>query len=212
MKHSGIESRWGEIFRPSRSALGPTQPPVQWISGVKYGRGVLLTTHPLLVPQSWKSRAITVPNLWATTGPVTGTLFTVYTVPDTVHCLMFSWRYQRLLANSISWYEHRSGRRRHVLYYVYTNWTRIAFSDSSPYIDKAPFRPRFPRNSLDFFLGGGGFKSSVPVPCKIGFRKSNAPCFSNSKRKIFLKMRTKILTFPKWEKTSTAFGQPSAGH
>ena len=26
----GIESRWGEIFRPSRPALGPTQPPVQW--------------------------------------------------------------------------------------------------------------------------------------------------------------------------------------
>jgi len=24
--------------------------------GVKYGRGVLLTTHPLLVPRSWKSR------------------------------------------------------------------------------------------------------------------------------------------------------------
>ena len=26
--------------------------------GVKCGRGVLLTTHPLLVPRSWKSRAI----------------------------------------------------------------------------------------------------------------------------------------------------------
>ena len=26
--------------------------------GVKCGRGVLLTTHPLLVAQSWKSRAI----------------------------------------------------------------------------------------------------------------------------------------------------------
>ena len=25
----GIESRWGEVFRPSRPALGPTQPPVQ---------------------------------------------------------------------------------------------------------------------------------------------------------------------------------------
>jgi hypothetical protein len=36
--------------------------------GVKYGRGVLLTTHPLLVPRSWKSRAIPLPTLWATPG------------------------------------------------------------------------------------------------------------------------------------------------
>ena len=42
--------------------------------GVKYGRGVLLTTHPVLVPRSWKSRAIPLPTLWATSGPVTGTL------------------------------------------------------------------------------------------------------------------------------------------
>jgi len=31
--------------------------------GVKCGRGVLLTTHPLLVPRSWKSRAIPLPTL-----------------------------------------------------------------------------------------------------------------------------------------------------
>ena len=43
--------------------------------GVKYGRGVLLTTHPLLVPRSWKSRAIPLPTIWATTGPVTGSLY-----------------------------------------------------------------------------------------------------------------------------------------
>jgi len=36
--------------------------------GVKCGQGVLLTTHPLLVPRSWKSRAIPLPTIWATPG------------------------------------------------------------------------------------------------------------------------------------------------
>ena len=35
---------------------------------VKSGRGVLLTTHSLLVPRSWKSRATPLPTLWATPG------------------------------------------------------------------------------------------------------------------------------------------------
>ena len=41
--------------------------------GVKCGRGVLLTTHPLLVPRSWKSMAIILP--LGHTGPVTGSLY-----------------------------------------------------------------------------------------------------------------------------------------
>ena len=36
--------------------------------GVKCGRGVLLTTHHLIVPRSRKSRAIPLPTLWATPG------------------------------------------------------------------------------------------------------------------------------------------------
>ena len=41
--------------------------------GVKCGRCVLLTTHPLLVPRSWKNTAVPLPTVWGHTGPVTGT-------------------------------------------------------------------------------------------------------------------------------------------
>ena len=70
----GPESNPGgdEIFRPSRPTLGPTQPSVKMgtesFSGVKCGRGVLLTTHSLLVLRSRKSRAIPLPTLRATRG------------------------------------------------------------------------------------------------------------------------------------------------
>jgi len=63
---SGIESRWERDFpHLSRPALGSIQPPVQWVPGVKSGRDVTLTPHPLLVPWSRKGRVIPLLHVWA---------------------------------------------------------------------------------------------------------------------------------------------------
>jgi len=71
----GIESRWGRDFPPVQT--GPGAHPASCtmgtgaFPGVKCGRVVTLTTHPLLAPRSWKSRAIPLPP----SGPVTGLLY-----------------------------------------------------------------------------------------------------------------------------------------
>jgi hypothetical protein len=63
---SGFDPRRGQRIFPlasvSRPALGPCQPPVQWVPGVlspgvKRGWSVTLTTHPNLVPRSIMSRS-----------------------------------------------------------------------------------------------------------------------------------------------------------
>ena len=61
-----------EIFGPVQNGPGahPACCKMGTVSfpGVKCGRGVQLTTHSLLVPLSWKGRAIPLPTLWATSG------------------------------------------------------------------------------------------------------------------------------------------------
>ena len=69
---SGINSRWGRDLPPVQTGPGANPAACKMgtgpFPGVKCGRGVLLTTHPLLVPRSWKSRATPLPILWATPG------------------------------------------------------------------------------------------------------------------------------------------------
>ena len=81
---SGIESRWGRDFPPVQTNPGAHTAcctmGTESFLGVKYGRGVTMTTHPLLVPQSWKSGVIPLLTLWATTGPVTGTLYRLFLI------------------------------------------------------------------------------------------------------------------------------------
>jgi len=69
---SGIETRWEREFPPVQAGPGAHRTSckmgTEYFPMVKCGRGVLLTNHPLLVPRSWKSRAIPLPTLWATPG------------------------------------------------------------------------------------------------------------------------------------------------
>ena len=59
----GFKSRCGLDFtHPSRPAVGPTKPLIQWIPGIFRGlsvRGVALTTHPHLAPRLKKGHSYT---------------------------------------------------------------------------------------------------------------------------------------------------------
>ena len=99
------ESRWGVRF--SASPDRPWGPPTSCTTGtgsfpgVKCGRGVLMTTHPLLVPRSWKSRAIPLPTLWATTGPVTGSLYLFYFNEWKHIGWGYHWKYRKLVCSML---------------------------------------------------------------------------------------------------------------
>jgi len=69
---SVIKSRFGRVFPPVHTSHGAHPAYCRLgtgsFPGAKYDQGVLLTTHPLLVPRSWNSRAIPLPTLWAKPG------------------------------------------------------------------------------------------------------------------------------------------------
>jgi len=87
---SGIESRWGRDFPPVQTGHGAH--PISCtmgtgsFPGVKCGRGVLLTTHPLLVPRSWKSTAIPLLTLRAFVAYKMGGKLPTSTCFAQVHC------------------------------------------------------------------------------------------------------------------------------
>jgi hypothetical protein len=78
----GIDSRWGEIFRTYPDLLrGPPSLPYNGyrvFPGGKGGRGVILTTHPLLVPRWRKCWAIPPLTLWVLLGLLRGSLYLLF--------------------------------------------------------------------------------------------------------------------------------------
>ena len=80
---SGIKSWCGEIFLPSRPALGPTQHPVQWVPGLsrdKVRPGRAANHSPPSSAEVLKEWSYNSTPLWATTGSVTGLLSLLYSL------------------------------------------------------------------------------------------------------------------------------------
>jgi len=75
----GIESWWGKIFRTYPDQLRDPSSLLyngyRVFRGGKGGRGVMLTTHPLLVPSLRKSWAIPPLTLWVLLGLLRGSLY-----------------------------------------------------------------------------------------------------------------------------------------
>jgi hypothetical protein len=114
----GIESRWGDIFRTYPDRLqGP--PSLLYngyrvFPGSKVGRGVMLITHPLLVPRLRKSWAIPPLTLWVLLGLLRSSLYVwclktlllilfplcMYTVLSPFWCIYWKHKY---LSWSLCW-------------------------------------------------------------------------------------------------------------
>ena len=103
----------GEIFRtcPNR-AWGPPRllyNGYRLFPGIKSGRGVTLTPHPLLVPWSWKSRAIPLLPLW-----------TVRPVQSLSACTRVTFTF---IYKSWSWPSWNETCRLLLIEYFYTGWS-----------------------------------------------------------------------------------------
>ena len=88
-----MEFHWGRDFKLVQTGPGAHPASCKMGTGsfpeLKCGLGVLLNTHTLLVPRSWKSRTITLPTIWATLG-LDWTW--IYHLPERKHVVLRCWK------------------------------------------------------------------------------------------------------------------------
>ena len=78
---------WDEIFRPSRPALGPTQPPVKWVPGLPGGKvrpGRAADHSPTSSAVVMEEYSYNSTHPLGHTGPVTGYLY-LYSLKQHIH-------------------------------------------------------------------------------------------------------------------------------